>query len=939
VAFALQNNPTHSWQIPGLATEYVAGLRGESAKFDLAFTMIEFEGQLRARVDYAAALFDPETIARMAAHFRTLLSSIVADPQQAIGRLPLVDADHRRRILEASRGAVVGYPDEASIPALFEAEAARRPDAPAIVDGDATLTYGELNARANQLAHWLRERAPQLPPRIGVCLERGRDLVIAMLGILKAGAAYMPLDPALPRERLMLMQDDAALSLVVTDLTLLPLLPRRDSAICMDRDAPEIGKASTANPESSVRADDVAYVIYTSGSTGTPKGVVVRHRSVVNLVRSADYATLSQDEVIAQIANPAFDAATFEVWGALLHGARLAIVPRDVALSPTGFAAYLAERGITTLFLTTALFNQVARDAPTAFAHCHNVLWGGEAAEPRHVAAVLAAGAPRRLSHVYGPTETTTFATYHDVRAVASDATNIPIGRAIANAEVYVLDSYGEPCPPDVPGEIFIGGPGVAAGYLGRPELTAERFVAHPFSGDPDARLYRTGDVARRRGDGAIEFLGRADRQLKIRGHRIEPGEIEAALARIPGVREAIVLMHGSTSDDKRLSAYVVPANPTPPNPDDLWRELRSTLPDYMVPGAFVFIAAIPLTPNGKVDRTKLPDPKDLAEGRIGWHVPPADPTQQLIAAIWEDLLGVKNIGRDDNFFDRGGHSLLAARMVDRVASSLNVEIPLATLFTHATLDEFSRAIRDESLRTPTPFVAINMQGERPPIFFLHGDFSGGGFFSKAIAAEIGSEWPFYALHPHGLLDDNVPDTIEQMALDRLAILRAERPSGPYVLGGHCAGGLVAIEMARRLLSEGEKVPLVFIIDARAPWQVKRVFEGISIGPVSQRTRRRLAEPPPPEEPQDLDGLPDRDIFRRYWKAMRTYSCTPYPGAIAVMRAEGNPDTRPSLGWSSVSEQVSVHAVPGNHHTAITRHVKALGAALKARLEAIDRVT
>jgi len=277
--------------------------------------------------------------------------------------------------------------------------------------------------------------------------------------------------------------------------------------------------------------------------------------------------------------------------------------------------------------------------------------------------------------------------------------------------------------------------------------------------------------------------------------------------------------------------------------------------------------------------------------------------------------------------------------MVDRVASSLNVEIPLATLFTHATLDEFSRAIRDESLRTPTPFVAINMQGERPPIFFLHGDFSGGGFFSKAIAAEIGSEWPFYALHPHGLLDDNVPDTIEQMALDRLAILRAERPSGPYVLGGHCAGGLVAIEMARRLLSEGEKVPLVFIIDARAPWQVKRVFEGISIGPVSQRTRRRLAEPPPPEEPQDLDGLPDRDIFRRYWKAMRTYSCTPYPGAIAVMRAEGNPDTRPSLGWSSVSEQVSVHAVPGNHHTAITRHVKALGAALKARLEAIDRVT
>jgi amino acid adenylation domain-containing protein len=341
-------------------------------------------------------------------------------------------------------------------------------------------------------------------------------------------------------ERLALLIADAEVATVVTETTLLPRLPiAPDHALCVDRDRALLEAQPATRSSSTATADDLAYVMYTSGSTGTPKGVLIRHRSIAHLVCGTNYVRLGPDDVVAQIANPAFDAATFEVWGALLNGARLAVVPRDVALSPAAFAEAIARDGITTLFLTTALFNQIARDAPAAFRACRNVLFGGELSEARWAAAVLAHGAPQRLLHVYGPTETTTFATFHEVRDIPDGATAIPIGRPIANAQAYILDRHGEPMPVDIPGELYIGGPGVAAGYLNRPELTAERFVAHPFSTDPATRLYRTGDIARYRGDGTIEFIGRADRQVKIRGHRIEPGEIEVALGRLPQVKEA----------------------------------------------------------------------------------------------------------------------------------------------------------------------------------------------------------------------------------------------------------------------------------------------------------------------------------------------------------------------------------------------------------------
>ncbi|HZW76066.1 MAG TPA: amino acid adenylation domain-containing protein, partial [Caldimonas sp.] len=473
-----------------------------------------------------------------------------------------------------------------SVHQLFEAQTAATPETIAIADDGATLTYRQLNARANRLAHYLRAQGVEPGQRVGVCLERSPALVFTLLAILKAGAAYVPLDPDVPSERLAFMVHDAGASIVITREALAACLAGASCRLLqLDVERAAIAEAPADGEGVGALPSDLACVMYTSGSTGAPKGVAVPHRAIVRLVRDTDYVRLGPGDVVAQLSNPAFDAATFEIWGTLLNGARIAFVARDTVLAPRALADALKRHDVSTLFLTTALFNQVARDAPGAFSACRDVLFGGEAVDPKAVAAILRDGPPHRLIHVYGPTETVTFATWHLVTAVADDAQTVPIGRPIARTEAYILDRYGEPAPIGVAGEIHIGGPGLALGYLGQPQLTEERFVPHPFA-SPEARLYRTGDRARYRVDGAIEFLGRFDRQVKIRGHRVEPGELEAALLRLSQVREAVVVVRGESAESRQMVAYVAPASGAQPTPAQIMGDLRRSLPPYMLPSA-----------------------------------------------------------------------------------------------------------------------------------------------------------------------------------------------------------------------------------------------------------------------------------------------------------------------------------------------------------------
>jgi amino acid adenylation domain-containing protein len=924
LSFRLGNTPAIALELPGIAAERVPDAVPDTSKFDLSFAVNEEGKGLQLRVEYALDLFAAETIERLAHQYRTLLASIVAAPDAAIDSLPLQSATERERVLALSNPPAVPFPDSTCIHRLFEAVAGRTPDATAVVDGERELTYGELDARANRLARLIARRAGVASPRIGLLLERGADLVVAMLATLKAGGAYVPLDPELPAERLGFIIEDAAVALVVTTAALGPGGLRPERALCVDRDASAIAAESAERIAQDERSAQLAYVMYTSGSTGSPKGVLVSHRAIARLVRGTDYAQIDANDVVAHVANPAFDAATFEVWGALVNGARLVVVPRWDALEAKAFAAALEASRITTVFLTTALFNHVAREVPAAFARCRTVLFGGEAVEPRWVRAVLEAARPARLLHVYGPTEATTFATWHEVRAVRDDAVTIPIGRPIANTEAYVLDARGEPAAAGMPGELYLGGPGLADGYLNNAELTRERFVRHPFAKDPAARLYRTGDRVRRRDNGEIEYIGRLDRQVKIRGHRIEPGEVEAAIVRHPQARAAYVDVQGATSDRKQLVAYVVAAGDGPP-PANLWSDLKRTLPGYMLPASIVWLKALPLTPSGKIDRQALPAPS--ASAARAARTKPRDSFEEVLAAIWGRVLGIEDVGVFDHFFEVGGHSLLAARLLDEIERETGLGAPLAVLFADDTIAGIARALRERRPERAAPVFTLNATGARPPLVFLHGDLSGGGLYCRSLANGLGPEQPLLVVEPHTLEAGAIPDSIEAMAADRVAALRVARPRGPYCVGGYCNGAVVAFEMARQLVASGESVPVVFAIEARGP-SVAAPASGDGYVVLGEGGGYR------PLSPQDWDS----ESQLRYLQAMHRYAGGRYDGRLVLIRSASLATESPrDLGWSRHAAHVDVHDLSGQHTSIVTRHVSDLARVIRTAIDELER--
>ncbi|GIV95380.1 MAG: hypothetical protein KatS3mg057_0037 [Herpetosiphonaceae bacterium] len=689
VAFVLQNAPTQTLRLPGVNIEPL-DINSGVAKFDLHLDVSETSAGLKATMEYSSDLFERATIERLLEHYARLLAGMVADEQQRMAEIALLSETERRQVLEGWNATQRAYPAQ-PVHALVAALAARQPAALAVQAGTEQVSYEALVAGAHRLAHLLRARGVRRGDRVGVYLTRSARLVEVLLGVLAAGAAYVPLDVSYPVERLALMAQDAGLALVLSERALAGQLAGLGvRVLVLEELAAALAAQPATAPAVALTLDDLAYVIYTSGSTGRPKGVAVPHRGIVRLIRDTNYISITPDDVIAQASNVSFDAATFEIWGALANGARLLIVPQETVLAPGELAALLARECVTTLFLTTALFNQIARLAPTAFNGLRHLLFGGEAVDPACVRQVLEHGGPERLLHVYGPTENTTYSTWYQVTAVPTTATTVPIGGPLANDRVYVLDEYMQPVPVGVPGELYVGGAGLAWGYLGRPALTAERFVPDPFGPTPGGRLYRTGDLVRWRAEGQLEFLGRIDQQVKLRGFRIELGEIEAVLRSDPSIEEAVVVVREDRPGDKRLVAYVTPAAGAQIHTGQLRDLLQRQLPAYMVPAAIVPLAALPINPNGKVDRRALPAPDMLAGDAAVEYEPPITPAEKILAEIWAEVLGVERVGRHDNFFALGGDSINAIQVANR-ATQAGVAISTKHIFLYQTIAELAQ--------------------------------------------------------------------------------------------------------------------------------------------------------------------------------------------------------------------------------------------------------
>jgi amino acid adenylation domain-containing protein len=703
VMFVLQNAPRETLEIPGLKLSALP-VDNELAKFDLTLSLVDRPDGLAGAFEYNADLFDATAISWMIEHFRTLLEGVVADPKRRISEAPLLTTRELLKELVEWNCAPAECSESQCVHDRFEEVAEENQHATALVYEDERLTYGRLNERANQLAHFMMKRGIGPEVLVGICLERSIDMAVSLLGVLKAGGAFIPLDPAYPTERLAYMIKDSGASVILTQRSLEGRFSEdQDGLIRLDSDWEMIGRESAANPQPRTTPDNLAYVIYTSGSTGQPKGTMLHHRGLRNLIAAQTKAfnPMVGDRIL-QFSSLSFDASVWEVVMALLHSSALVLSSRESLASGPGLLGTLREQAITIVTLPPSMLAALPEEP---LPDLHTIITAGEKC-PGALAGLWANG--RRFFNAYGPTETTVCASMHEVggdevaaRQRTGDPPNSPpIGRPITNFQIYVLDAHLRPAPVGIPGELYIGGVGLARGYLNRPDLTAERFIPHPFSERAGSRLYKSGDLVRRLRDGNLEYLGRLDHQVKVRGFRIELGEIEAVLRRRPDLRDVVVLVREDTPGDQRLVAYLAPEPDLSPNINELRNLLRERLPDYMTPSAFVTLQSFPLTPNGKVDRRALPKP-EYARSDLGVEfVAPRTPMEEQLAEIWTQLLGVDQVGIYDNFFELGGHSLLATQLVSRVRETFEVELPVRSLFEMSRIADLTTTIAQLQLTT-----------------------------------------------------------------------------------------------------------------------------------------------------------------------------------------------------------------------------------------------
>ena len=919
---------------PSNGQGYAEAASGPLAAFDLYVSFEDCPGGIRASIDYNARLFEAPTIRRMAGHFKAMLEAVAANPQQDLSKLALLTEAEWTQILQQWNDTETDYPRDLCLHEVIEAQADRTPHAIAAEYENQPLTYQQLDARANQLARHLQSLGVGPEDRVAVCLKRSLELPVALLGILKAGGACVPLDPNYPKDRLALMLNDSAPPVLLTDSNLLSGFAHRGMKVINLRDGWDvIAREACSRLPSSVGAASIAYVIYTSGSTGTPRGVLLPHGGLVNhgIAAVKLYGHLPSDRVL-QFSSISFDIAVEELFPTWMCGAAVVLRPEDLPMQGSQFLHWVGQRRITVLDLPTAYWHELVHELADLKQPLPEglrlVIVGGEKASSTAFAAwKKTVGNRVRWINTYGPSEASVIATAYEPPTApgAEIPAVLPIGKPIANVKVYLLDQQLNPVPIGAAGELHIGGVGLARGYLNWPERTAAKFIPDPFDASPAARLYKTGDMARYLPSGEIEFVGRRDFQVKIRGFRVEPGEVEAALAKHPGVRDVVVVAEIRGDDDKRLVAYFVAAPAQRPTPAQLRSFLQEKLPPYMVPASFVMLEAMPLTPNGKVDRKALPASPAPETELPEPDAKPKDALELQLIRLWESVLGIRPIGVRQNFFDLGGHSLLAIRLMHRIEQVLQRQLPMTILLQAPTIEALASFLRQDGWApTWSSLVAIQPRGSRPPFFCVHG-IGGTVLRFRDLALCIGEDQPFYGLQAKGLDGKQIgPGTAEAMAADYIREVRQAQPEGPYFLGGYSFGGMIALEMAQQLRSQGQEVAFVGLIDTfpgkskpmsellikliRMPWREKTSYLSWRLRYIARFVQRRIARKLPPALVAVRKNLFEAEA--RYVPKVYPSRLTIFNASVKSLRSVEDP----VASWSEWSTGgVDLQEIAGNH--------------------------
>ncbi|AUX21618.1 hypothetical protein SOCEGT47_021040 [Sorangium cellulosum] len=962
VAFAFQDAPERPRKLGELD---VAPLEVDAAvaKFDLMLALEEGDGVVSGGLEFSTDLFDRATVERWRSHLEALLAAVAAEPELRVSDAPLLGPEERRLVLRAFSGAErPSSPEPACAHHLFEAQAKAAPGRTALLFEGAELSYGELDRRANRLAHHLRARGVRRGALVGVCMPRSPNMIVALLAVLKAGGAYVPLDPTYPRERLAFMIEDARPALLIAQPELLPALPAAlPPVVRLGEGEPPFPRERADDPAAGALPGDLAYVIYTSGSTGRPKGVLIEHRALSAFaVAQRKLLGVEPGTRVLQFTRLSFDVSVMEIFVPLFAGGAVCLARAEALLPGPGLMDLLRRQRIQVAMLTPSALMAVP---PGELPDLRVLCVAGEVC-PAELPRRWAKG--RRFLNGYGPTEATVLATAAEY---GPDVARPTIGRALPNTQVYVLDPRGQPAPVGVPGELHIGGIGLARGYLNRDDLTAARFVRAAFPEAEGARLYRTGDLVRWLPDGQLDFLGRLDEQVKIRGFRIELGEIEAVLASHPGVAEAVVVTREHAPGDVRLAAFFVPRG-APVAVDALRRHLSERLPDYMIPAAIAPVERWPQTPSGKIDRRALAASAPTARAALGQgaRVAPRTRAELEICALFEELLGVEGVGATDDFFALGGHSLLAVRLMAEIRGRTGCDLPLTSLFRAPTAEALAALVRErrgaqagrDSVIVPlVPPAPPGAAGARAPLFFVH-PVGGNVLCYAELARALGPDRPIYGVQAFGLeTPPRALGSVAEMAEAYCDELRRVQPEGPYLLGGWSMGGVVAFEMARVLERRGRRVAAVVLLDAYLP-----PFDepGDELPPLAQFAAdlaglsgadAAAALPAPGGDAADrawilarleeLGVLPAGttldelgalfDVFERNAALLARYAPGAVSARVELFRAEGSPRRDPRPAWARWAPGLRSHVAPGDHYTLLRKpHVEALAGRLREAL-------